>query len=401
MGCNQTQMKRLKPLEIYKEPTPPPSPPSPPVLNYKIPCAEIDLVLRRVPIKNLDPIKPIEGHYIEDEKRTAENLKYIKDPKRLIPDQKSDIDDYRRTYTSKVLAHYSNIEINYIDFSGTLLSAFMEAYNHHEDVTLVPDDVWLTILFHFSKYVNDNAEKMRNLFVEHDGKKMLQVTTQYETDENQWEEFFKLMTEEIRKNTKDGIVDELHCNFSTTGWIEKMISTATIMDSMKKYFEYGRIIPMCGIRNVNFAGTLEDWESILARLNFLKKYDVDGKLSAYVIGLEPVILQFIDTYNGKVDSNFWDKVMNLSRGSLGSGSTTKISGWILAFYGQGGQCVDIDDVDDKYTVDVPVKLDNQITGITKNIRLRASFNGLNKTNESYRPQMSMIVCELESDNPKS
>jgi hypothetical protein len=74
-----------------------------------------------------------------------------------------------------------------------------------------------------------------------------------------------------------------------------------------------------------------------------------------------------------------------------------VSGWILSFYGQSGE-VDISDLKNNDTMDVLVKIDNRITGIIKNARLRARFAGLNKTDESYRPQMSMIVCVLDSDN---
>ncbi len=57
----------------------------------------------------------------------------------------------------------------------TILSAFLYAYNSHEDIVLSPDDIWMMICMYFSKYVNDNAEKLRSLFVDHDGQKKLTV----------------------------------------------------------------------------------------------------------------------------------------------------------------------------------------------------------------------------------
>ena len=53
--------------------------------------------------------------------------------------------------------------------------SFLTSYNFHGDVLLVPDDIWLAISFYFSEYVNENAEKLRNKFVKHDGKKKLSV----------------------------------------------------------------------------------------------------------------------------------------------------------------------------------------------------------------------------------
>lgn len=45
---------------------------------------------------------------------------------------------------------------------------------------LSPDDVWITIMLFFSKYVNDHSEELRHAFVSHEGKKKLEVTTHNE-----------------------------------------------------------------------------------------------------------------------------------------------------------------------------------------------------------------------------
>jgi hypothetical protein len=37
------------------------------------------------------------------------------------------------------------------------MKAFYDAYIQHGEVKITPDDVWLTIMFYFSKYVNGNA----------------------------------------------------------------------------------------------------------------------------------------------------------------------------------------------------------------------------------------------------
>jgi hypothetical protein len=56
------------------------------------------------------------------------------------------------------------------EFNNGFFAAFLEAYNNHEDVKITPDDVWITIMLHFSKYANDNAEQLRKAFVSHEGK---------------------------------------------------------------------------------------------------------------------------------------------------------------------------------------------------------------------------------------
>ncbi len=56
-----------------------------------------------------------------------------------------------------------------------IFSAFLYAYNSHEDIVLSPDDIWLMICTYFSEYVNKNAEQLRSLFVDHDGRMKLTV----------------------------------------------------------------------------------------------------------------------------------------------------------------------------------------------------------------------------------
>ena len=289
----------------------------------------------------------------------------------------------------KVLAYIENCEANTSAHSNSFYGAFVQAYNNHEDLMLSPDDVWMVICLHFSKYINANSEKMREMFVSHEGKKKLTVTTWNELGEDQWDEFFNLMIKEIEKSTKEGIVDTLKSNFTTTGRVESLLSIASVMDSFKKYFEYGRLIPCCGINNVHFMGTLGDWESLLDRTTKLEKYAVTPEWTNYIDGLKPILRQFIETYQEKVDVDFWNKVMNITQGRLGSGSTSYCSGWILNFFGLSGQ---VESYDIKsYSIDVPVELINEITKEKKNVNIVGGFGGVCKINGAYRPQLSMIV----------
>jgi hypothetical protein len=57
----------------------------------------------------------------------------------------------------------------------------LTAYNNHGDVKITPDDVWIVIMLFFSKYVNEHSEELRYVFVSHQGKKKLVVTTWNET----------------------------------------------------------------------------------------------------------------------------------------------------------------------------------------------------------------------------
>ncbi len=68
--------------------------------------------------------------------------------------------------------------------------------------------------------------------------------------------------EQIKKNTVKGVVEELECNFTSTGLFERVFSTALVMNTCKKYFDYTREGAGCGVVNIHMAGTLEDWEKL-------------------------------------------------------------------------------------------------------------------------------------------
>ncbi|CAF1194374.1 unnamed protein product [Rotaria sordida] len=214
-----------------------------------------------------------------------------------------------------------------------IFSAFLFAYNSHEDIVLCPDDIWLMICIYFSQYVNDNAEQLRILFVDDYDRKRLTVrqTARIEPD---WNDFLERMRVEISQNMKTDVAEMLTSNFSTTTNIESLLSCVAIMDTFQKYFEYECYITKCGIRNVHFMGTLDDWNILRKKAIELKKFTMSDRnnFESYINALLPVIDQFIQTYQGKVDNEFWNKIMDIEHvGGGGSGrmAGTYVSGWFL------------------------------------------------------------------------
>lgn len=62
--------------------------------------------------------------------------------------------------------------------TNSFFDAFLNAYTQHGDIALVPDEIWIMILFFISKYINKNAEKLRPKLVKHEGIKILTVVEQ-------------------------------------------------------------------------------------------------------------------------------------------------------------------------------------------------------------------------------
>src|SRR5262245_10640476 len=61
-----------------------------------------------------------------------------------------------------------------VDFHG-FMATVHAAFNDHRPLVIAPDHIWLLISQGFAAHVRVNAEALRHLFVEHDGKKTIEI----------------------------------------------------------------------------------------------------------------------------------------------------------------------------------------------------------------------------------
>lgn len=61
----------------------------------------------------------------------------------------------------RVIANNGLLMVNHF------FSAFLNAYTKHGDIVLVPDEIWIMILFYLSTYIDNHAEKLRKKLVRH------------------------------------------------------------------------------------------------------------------------------------------------------------------------------------------------------------------------------------------
>jgi hypothetical protein len=128
-----------------------------------------------------------------------------------------------------------------------------------------------------------------------------------------WNDFLEQMRLQMGKNVKNDVIDLLNANFSTTTKVESLLSCVAIMDTFKQYFEYRCMMTKCGIRNVHFMGTLDDWQLLRRKTEQLQNFtrSRNDSFASYIEGLLPIIDQFIQTYEGNVDKKFWNKIMDI------------------------------------------------------------------------------------------
>ena len=208
--------------------------------------------------------------------------------------------------------------------NGFVGTAF-EAYSHHRHLVLRPDDVWLTIMAAFAKYVDANAEKMRSQFVHHEGKIQLTAVGDGSITTCDWANLLKQLCDKVGTYTKDEVKEWAEPNFSTTIDKDRFVGCVMLMSAMKNYFSY-KVCLCCGLPGVTLEGTLADWQKIRSKADRLKTYgEVMVKWHSVLM---PILDQFISTYNGKPDEDFWQRICHYSGGGSGP---SYLSGWILAF----------------------------------------------------------------------
>ena len=110
-----------------------------------------------------------------------------------------------------------------------------------------------------------------------------------EKDETKWEEFFEKMIVLIKEKSVKGVTEHLECDFTSTDTFSRFLSTAMVMNAYQKYYDYTRMICICGIQNMHMSGELQDWEKLPKKLAFLRQFDVDGDLKLYIERLLPVL----------------------------------------------------------------------------------------------------------------
>ena len=205
------------------------------------------------------------------------------------------------------------------------------AYADHRPVELSPEALWLLICQGFSLHVNNNAEELRSLFVDFEGKRTLTASSQgirLDDPNSPWERVFPQFTSQIAAYTGQELIDVLAADFTTSTPASRVASQITVMESMKQYFDYAMTI--CGIPQVILHGTPEDWQSVIDRTEFLRQY----KLDWWVDEMLPVLRKIKSASEGEVDQAFWRgmfKQHDLKHEMCGDPETLA-DGWIVKFY---------------------------------------------------------------------
>ena len=298
-----------------------------------------------------------------------------------------------------------------------ILEGYYQSYAKHIPVTVSPDILWMLIVQGFSRHIDQNAEKLRNKFVDFDGQKTLIVNgdewTIEEITREGWESTFAAFVELIKRNAGDSMVKIITPTFSTTTPTIQVSSQIAIMSCFKNYFKYIRLYGGCGFPYINLQGTLKDYEELKSKVEKLKGFDIDDWIKELIV----IIDKIIETKKGKVDVDFW-KNMIKNKETMeprGSGALTKvenIDGWLLNFY----PYYKVDDVFKKCEklvrktdfnkpldvknlknipeemVEVPLIMHHKITGKDTELTIKTGFLGMiQEKNGLAKPEIGWFI----------
>lgn len=206
-----------------------------------------------------------------------------------------------------------------------LVAAADIAFSYHYPMVLSPDMIWTCLVQGMAQHVNANVEKLRQRFVQHEGRLTLQVRRDdfvSGSPDNPWPEVFSEFSRQIQ-----GHIGELHgrivADFSTTGPLERAVSEMVLMDMVKAYFTY-EVMSLCGIPSITLEGTPDDWRSIQRRAEVFAEVGLAGWLEA----LRPVLEQFCAAAEGHADQEFWRSFFKLNDASGGP----FVTGWINVLF---------------------------------------------------------------------
>ena len=235
-----------------------------------------------------------------------------------------------------------------------LFAAVLTAYDNHWKLRTSPDDWWFCVIKRVACAIDKNAKKesVRKMFVDHEGKKSIEVDVpdnSISTVDYSW--FFDQISHEVKKNVNvPEFVDVMTADFGSTTPVQRIASQITVMNSVKEYFRF-RMKCGCGIPAVEMLGTEDDWSRLNSKVKILRSLlapienDLD-LLPMWWDVVETVFSKLLTTYQGKPDTEWWSHMMSYvdryASGMYYVPGEYRYRGWITEFLEGSKYAQDID-----------------------------------------------------------
>ncbi len=333
----------------------------------------------------------------------------------IIDDLPDDIQDqvYQRKIAAplNIVAKSKGLDslVNFGDHS--FFSGMYQAYADHRPFVLSPDMMWLLIEQGFARHISNNAEQMRRYFVNYEGKTSLVVNNnsiKLDDPNSPWETVFPEFSRQISAAAGKELANAMTADFTTTTPVTKSVSQITLMDAVAPYFEFVVVYISCGIPEITLEGTPRDWQKVMDKARYLRKYE----LGWWIDEIEPLLKEFVKASKGKADKDVWRNMFKYH--SIDKyGSDVMIDGWIIKFfpYFDNGKRNDMKGITKARAlpseyVKVPlqhVEVDAFGNTIKTDLEIWAGFTGLEQNNKTFalKPQIGWMIRKRDTQFDKT
>ena len=236
----------------------------------------------------------------------------------IIADGRKEHDTSAPSPTRIISALGSDEEVYSAGADCGMFAAVFTAYSHHYRLRTSPDDWWFCVIKRVACAIDRNSSKasVRNMFVDHEGKKTIELQvndpTIYTVDYNF---LFDQITKQLKENLKvPEFVDGVTADFGTTSAVQKIVSQITLMYSVNQYFDFGGMLG-CGIPAIEMLGREEDWMKLSSKLKVLRTLlepigNGLGLSWKWWDLVQKVFWNLEATYRGNPDEEWWSHIMS-------------------------------------------------------------------------------------------
>ena len=330
------------------------------IINYNIEISKepiklpkLKKITRKIPPilqKNANRIPECITFQVEKGLKPTDNLLYYKNVtqifKGLFEKRKKELNQrgelvYVNRNEPLPILHYK-FDTNVTEFANydkkSLIRGLAIAYGNHFPINVSPDMIWLLILQGYARFMEKYSELVREKYVNFQGKKTLYInkfgTPLNKATEEDWKDVIDECVDQISDHVGKETISNLQSDFSTTNAVTLSVSQTSIMSAMKQYFVYKGIFGICGISYITLEGSVEDWEKIKSKLNYISKF----ALNWWTKHLIPIIDNIIKTkkYYAKYKKinnelvDFWKNMIKI-KDKNGEYVLDVFNGWIIKF----------------------------------------------------------------------
>jgi len=209
-------------------------------------------------------------------------------------------------------------------YNNGLIQTIHSCFDQHRPLILTPDAIWLTISQGISIHVNQNFDSLQHiLFTSAKQVELYVQNDSLEFGSKHWGVLIDSLALKTKQYTKNDFYNLSVGKFSTTTKINTSVYHISLLETYKQKFDYTGGTG-CGIPTITLKGTLKDWQDIYKKLDKLN----DLGLGRWSESLKPIIQEFINCYQGEVNTPFWKDIYK--NASVYGG--TFVSGWIINLF---------------------------------------------------------------------